>query len=435
MKKEKSRALSIEYIGGKDVMPIGAYFGPYVRLQNRNDLPYLIEDKYFQWIAEAGINLITYAPTDYRREPEAMKKYMELSHKYHIGMFVTDSNILKKADGELVTKEEIMRELKDYCDEPAYCGLYLIDEPDGPKYKRRVADKWQIRYFGKLAEVLQYDMNILSYINALPGNPYPAEKKNYPIYLDEFCDTLKPRVLMWDFYVYGEGATKEGYFWNMSLIREYAEKANIPFWAYIQAGAQWHEDDDYAGGAYFPNEAEFFWNVNTCLAFGAQGIQYFPLIQPTSFVYVGGHTEGDFRRNGLIGSDGQKNQWYDYAKKINTCIATIDDVLMNSVHKGIIVSGEEATHDTKEASCIIETGSFQELKSVKGNALTGCFNYNGKTALYLVNYSTTSDEDIIVTFDKKYNIRVVKDCKNFNVNTDAMTFQMSAGEGVLLVVE
>lgn len=434
MEKEQSRAVSIDYIGGKDVMPIGAYFGPYVRMQKRDELPYLIEDQYFQWTAEAGINLITYAPTDYRREPEAMKKYLELCHKYHIGTLVTDSNILRKADGELVTEEEVRRELKAYCDEPAYCGLYLIDEPDGPRYKRRVADKWQIRYFGKLAEVLQHKMNIFCYINALPCNPYPAEKELYKEYLTEFCETLRPRVLMWDFYVYGESATKEAYFWNMGLIREQAIEANIPFWAFIQAGGQWHEDDDYAGGDYFPNEGEFFWNVNTCLASGAQGIQYFTLMQPTSFPYVSGHTEGDFRRNGLIGCDGKKNQWYDYAKKINAQIAEIDEVLMHSVHKGILVSGKQAGVDTKEASYVIE-GGFRELKSVQGEALTGCFNYGGKTALYVVNYSTVAEEDIVLTFDQKYNIRMVKETKHFNENADVLTLHMAAGEGALLVIE
>lgn len=100
----------------------------------------------------------------------------------------------------------------------------------------------------------------------------------------------------------------------------------------------------------------------------------------------------DYRQNGLIGADGNTNQWYDYAKKMNTHIAAVDEVLMNSVNKGIILSGSASAVSAETSEYLISSGSFQALQSVTGDCLVGCFNYQGRTALYVVNYSTGSED-------------------------------------------
>ena len=45
----------------------------------------------------------------------------------------------------------------------------------------------------------------------------------------------------------------------------------------------------------------------------------------------------DNARN-FMRENGNKNQWYYYAQNINKHIAAIDEVLMKSVHKGIVLS-------------------------------------------------------------------------------------------------
>ena len=56
-------------------------------------------------------------------------------------------------------------------------------------------------------------------------------------------------------------------------------------------------------------EAQMQWNVNMNLAFGAKGIQYFPMIQPNPETYP------QFAGNALIDVSGKKTVWYDYAKE------------------------------------------------------------------------------------------------------------------------
>lgn len=439
MEKEESRAVSISFLGGKDVMPITGYIGPY-QLNYSADgytFPDYITDEYFQMIADAGINLIVYSFTDYANSPELVKKNLELGEQFGIGIFVTDSNVLDKVNNESVTADEVAAELVNYSDYASFCGMYLVDEPQTTYYQTRDGSRLLPKY-GKLSKVLQKDLDILCYNNLFPVINMDQNKELYERYVKEVCETIQPKVLCWDFYPFD--SWREGdmsvYFWNMDLMRTTAEERNIPFWAFIQAGAQWNDDELKFDSEtpYYPNESQFDWNVNTCLAFGAQGIQYFPLFQPLHFAYAES-TEWDFERNGMIGVVGNKNQWYYYAQTMNKHIAAIDEVLMNSVNKGVIVSGKQAGDDTKMTSCIIESGSFQELKSVTGDALVGCFNYNGKTALYVVNYSMEYAQKIILKFDGTQSIKIVQNAEKSYVNGKNLTLDMAAGEGVLLVLE
>ena len=83
----------------------------------------------------------------------------------------------------------------------------------------------------------------------------------------------------------------------------------------------------------------------------------------------------------------------------------------------------------------IEGNSWRELASITGDAIVGCFNYQGKTALYVVNYDTEYAQKIPLTFQDTYNIKVVQDAKESYVKADQLTLDMKAGDGVLLVFE
>lgn len=432
--KEESNAVSLDFLGGKDVMPVTGYFGPYINsyFVDGDHLADCITDEFFQKIADMGINLLTYSPTDYAVAPGLVKQILDLGEKYDVGIFVTDTNVTNKKGGREVTKEEVAKELINYYDHPAFCGMYVIDEPNGKDYIRSQS-QGMISDYANLVDVLQNDFNTLVYVNLLGAGEFERNRTDYTKYVEEFCETLKPKVLMWDYYVYGDG-NMDGYFWSLNLMRKQAEKYNIPFWSYIQAGGQWYEDDDYADGKYYPNEAEFTWNVNTALAFGVQGIQYFTAIQPGSFCWVNSD-EGDFERNGLIGAAGNLNQWYHYAKNINTHIAAIDEVLMNSVNKGIIVSGNTKKTELDTVEYIIKSGQFQELQGVSGDAMIGCMNYHGKTALYVVNYSTEYAQHITLNFNETQNIRQIQNAETSYVKAKNLTLDMAAGEGILLVLE
>lgn len=439
MEKEESPAVGISYIGGKDVMPITGYAGPYelVRSSDGNVFPYYIADEYFQMIADCGINLIVHSFSDYAYSPDAVKKSLELADKYGIGMFVNDNDILSKREQEDITMEEVAEELANYINYESFCGLYFVDEPQATYYSLGDGSRL-VQKYEQLADILHNDLDLLTYSNLFPIFS-EKDKEDYEKYVQECCDILQPKVLMWDFYPFEE--KRDGdmriYFYNMNLIREQAIERGIPFWSYVPAGSQWNDswEEKPTTLPYFPNEEQTNWNINTCLAMGAQGIQYFPIFQPYQFTLAenGGW---DFQRNGLIGAMGNKNQWYYYAQKINKHIAAIDEVLMNSVNKGVIASGEQAKKDMALASsCVIESGTFNQLKEITGNAMIGCFNYNGKTALYVVNYSYENAQHIKLDFNGTQNVRMIQNAETSYVKGKSLTLDMAAGEGILLVLE
>ena len=413
---------SISYIG-EGVMPIAGFWGPTNQFVN---------NEMFQKIADMGMNLISHTALDYKSSPELVKKYLTLADKHKIGVFVTDSNVTDKANGTAVKKSEIAQALAEYRNYPAFCGMYLVDEPHTDYYGQNGSGVL-VSQLGSLAKVLQKDFDLTCYANLFGMGSSKADGENaYERYVKEFCETVRPKVLMWDYYVYSGNSTVSQYFENMSIIRKYAEQYNIPFWSFIQAGNDWNTDKSSTEGYFYsPNQSEFEWNVNTSLAFGAKGIQYFPLIQPGSF-YADCK---DYRQNGLIGADGNTNQWYGYAKKMNTQIAAVDEVLMNSVNKGIILSGSASAVSAETSEYLIPSGSFQALQSVSGDCLVGCFNYQGKTALYVVNYSTDAKTNVTLALNKTYTVTTVQNANSSSEQTNNITLDMAAGEGVLLVIQ
>ena len=443
MEKEEVASYSFDYIGGNDVMPILGYFGPsqVSHSYDGNSQPSNLTDEWFQMVADCGINVLPYPQIDYKTASQSVMKMLDLADKYGIGMGVFDSNVMNDYD---ITKEEAIDKMQEYMTHPAYVGFFLYDEPGNANF---ISFRTHLSQLENLSKVLNKELNMWNYLNLCGADI--EEKDVYVDYVKEYCETQYPKYLSYDKYpAMSPTAVKQqsDYLWNMAIIRQNAIEYNLPWWMYIAAGGQWNDARSYKESVeYYPNEGVFDWNVNTALAFGAKGINYFALSQPYWFAYGPAEGEYDFERNSLIGAYGNKNQWYYYAQKMNNHIAVIDEVLMNSVSKGMIISVDEETskRDMKglseenyvDMSAFIEGTSWRELEDVSGNVLVGCFNYQGKTALYVVNYSYDYAQKINLEFVSECNVRVVQQAETSYVKTDSLVLDMPAGDGVLLVFE
>ena len=201
---------------------------------------------------------------------------------------------------------------------------------------------------------------------------------------------------------------RQGYYKNLATIREASIKANIPFWAYIQTSM--------FEGQRKPTESDLLWNVNTALAYGAKGIQYFNGVEP----YPETNTNDIVTRTftgGLFSANGTPTDIYYYAQKANMFIQSVDHVLMNSKNIGVMYSGNlpqfysvsngvcTALDTTANGAEVPTSGTIRHFGNdtslgynggyggcyyVDGNVMVGCFNYNGKTAFYVVNNSITN---------------------------------------------
>ena len=103
---------------------------------------------------------------------------------------------------------------------------------------------------------------------------------------------------------------------------------------------------------------------------------------------------------------GEKTRYWYYANNISKHLNAIDDVLTNCASLGVMQSG---TVPKKIPSTDIEIfNSFRELKSIAGELIIGCFDYNGKTALYVMNANLLKSTTAVLNFDDGYGYNVVK---------------------------
>lgn len=441
MDEEKVESYSFDVIGGKDVMPILGYYGPVLfdeEWKNKGAelaFPDRFSEEFFELIAGTGINIIGKSDTNYAEHPEIVERALKLAAKNGLGMLVNDQR-LNEEDGKTLSLEEVEACVKAYKDYPAYIGNYVVDEPNHREYwNPGNADKRLVEAYFPIFHKLQA-LGLFGYGN-LFSNWMHADEEVYKKYIADFVEGTKIPYLSYDMYPFDSNSMQyvPRYFRNLTQIREKAEAAGIPFWTFVQAGAQWNDACKcFDSDGYFPSKGQFFWNVGTELAFGAKGMQYFPLIQPVWFAYAESMPY-DFERNGLIGADGRKTRWYDYAKAMNAQIAAVDEVLMNSVNKGVIVTGSEAREHIGTSQYLMEETSWRELAGVEGNTFIGCFNYKGNTALYVVNYDLEKEQTITLNLADTYRVTVIENAEKESMLTDRIVLEFSAGNHALVVFD
>ena len=140
-------------------------------------------------------------------------------------------------------------------------------------------------------------------------------------------------------------------------------------------------------------------------------------------------------RAGLVGLNGETTQWFDFAKEGYKQLKAIEKVLMNSCQCGVLAFGEEAISLVGKNPEYIHYESYKELLKAEGDTLIGCFDYRGKTAVYVVNFSREKDNVVTLTFEKGHTMSVTKQGITTTVSEEKIELSLEAGEGVLVIVE
>jgi hypothetical protein len=90
----------------------------------------------------------------------------------------------------------------------------------------------------------------------------------YREYLRQFLETVKPMLLSYDNYQFMANSDGDQYFLNLSMIRQAAEEAGVPFLNIVQACS-------WSTSVRVPVPDEMRYLVYTTAAYGAEGISYF----------------------------------------------------------------------------------------------------------------------------------------------------------------
>ena len=442
-------AITYDFLGGDSVMPIGGYYGPY-NAQN-------ITESVYKAIAKSGINLIVKSEMDYANEDTRalLEKGLEYAEKYGIGVFVNDTRLntitatdsIVSAHSYVSEQTELASLLGDYSTYQSYLGNMIVDEPIA-----NIEDGWtgwnanlvsRYKWYEGITTALNSYDNLNGYVNLLgqfhmqkqDGTPYIG---NYETYLRTLGKGMK--LLSFDSYPFYEKSGVSGgltpYLKSLGTISKVAREDGYPFWSYIQAGTDFRDDSSDGATTGYLTQAQTLWNVNTSLAFGAKGIVYFPLLQPTYYAKLDSSAGSyDYNRNGIIGADNNTNDYYKMVQTANEQVVAVDEVLMKAINQGVVVTGQAET-DTTDVDNII--ASTDRLTSVSGDdAMVGCFSYRDTEAFYVVSYdyAATEKQTITLNFDGNHQYRLIQGGATTYVEGATCTITASAGEGVLVVLE
>jgi hypothetical protein len=151
------------------------------------------------------------------------------------------------------------------------------------------------------------------------------------------------------------------------------------------------------------------------------------------------HPDGtiDPERSGLIATDGLPNRYWFYARSANEQVAVVDEILLKCECEGMIVTNH-AKKVTKDAIGFFPTDSFREVCSVDSEdegAFIGCFDYNGKTALYVVNNDMYKRQNIVLNFDKEYTYSMLAVGCDKKETGSKCQLDLAAGAAVLVLID
>lgn len=411
---------SMETALGKDVMPIGAWVSPPPEnaIYGQKN-PNYITDANYKLAKEAGLNIIYGLYENVENRLADVQRALDAAQANGLKYLVRDANAKAGIDDE----EMMQSALEVYKNHPAYLGNLIQDEPS-------------IRFFEMLGAYHNNYRKVLPhsyfYINILPNYASKnqihidvtderggvASTEDYAQYLREYMDVVKPQFISYDYYpLEGEfPSMKQGYFENMSLIRKVSMEHKIPFWVFIQSCS-------YNAITRIPVRAETLWQVNTALAYGAQGIQYFTFWTPL---------ESDDFQGAMITKTGEITQVYYDVQAANRQIAAVDHVLMNAVSQGVVIHKDSPVPIPEED--ILRT--YGELVSLEGETpvLVGCFDNAGQSAYYVVNNTIEAAGNTTMNFNTTVSVSVTQNGVTTQKTGESLVLQLEAGEGVLVEI-
>ncbi len=418
-----------------DEMFISGYLAPWPEYKRDGQVIWngLEDATAFHYLKEAGLNYLednnmSFGGVTY----EHAKRSLQLAEEAGIMYFMPAYDVIKM-DGEiLASDEEIKAKLEEMYQYDSFGGLYFRDEPYSHMFPHI---QKCLEAYNRVKEELGYDdlnvfLNLFPNVTAEQLSGGTDKNMTWENYIRGLSNTGVEYLSFDKYPIYGLFTNKVSADWftALSTINRIAIEEEKPWIGCVQVG----------GGvtsygtpeARVTTEGEMKWDVNTMLAFGAKGITYYIGVAPT---YFADKIEEEISSYSLINIYGEKTPLWHYAKEINEHIKAMDHILMNCDYQGVIITGETpAVHYGKD---LIKSNTFRDLNGVTGNAMVGCFDYNGKTALYVVNNSITKEGEISLSFDNKYNFEVIQDAVSRKENGESLTLNLGIGEAALVVLE
>lgn len=394
------------------LLPIGGWSTPAAGL--RNDYTG-IEDSYdqaWQLLADAHLNyMITLE--------EWSSHYWTLdsaSSAYKAGIKLWYNCTADSAGSALERINAILN--SEYAD--VLEAIYLKDEPTLNDF-----DEVKSLYDGISAGLTEHELTYLA--NLLPtyatsnliGNDYRTYVRNY-------LETVKPDILMFDYYPFVNGDNVSSMLVNNAIAIQEANRAGVPLYTFIQSSG-------FSGSAE-PTEEQLRLNVQLNLATGSKGIAYFVVCEYAK----------DWGYTPALTYDGKTTALYDKIKSVNEDVLAMKGVYLDYTCEGLLTANYTGlSRAFKKAGCSdFLRSSYGELTGAKtsGHFLIGCFtNEAGEHGYYIVNTSTKSEGTVTLTFDstceQSYTLWGEDGLSDMGAASGEVTVTLAPGAGAFLRLE
>lgn len=423
--------------------PSGAY----------DHLPYpsRLTDEVFQVLKGVGITRVYGCGWDTRRETQiqtlllcekyGMKYLPEISTAFEYVRMKTDEQGRKPfrfltQEEQKAVDEKFIEEIKEFAKYPAFGGIFFKDEPgflalDAIARAKRVFDQHYPQYEFHFNNI-SYSINDTIFWGGMFGNQVEGEMpfqltgdleisfanrfNYYNVFVEEFLSKASFELMSWDRYPYENiwptqpNAVHVALFELNDFYLMKKRKYGNQFCNFLQAGtAVWD------GSAKRPLKfSEAALQMNVTVAYGGDGFHYFPGCYPVDWIPE--HNPGESFRDaekgkvGLLDIYGNKTQFYEWTKTLNTFFKAIENDILSASLLGIAAYGtynngfDKSIDALPDSECIYQ-GSLpislpyteDGLRITSDNqAMVSTFELGGKKRYFIVNTSTVYANNIEV---------------------------------------
>lgn len=387
---------------------------------------------------EAGFNLAIGFNEIQNLNTKELRRALDICEDVGLGYIVRDPTIYgARSMTPIEEPTPSVEYYEDYIkglwvtEHPAFAGFGFIDEPTCYNYPRIGAAQQAID------NLLPGSLNVTTLFPSYGRVYFCVEDRGqsdweaYQEYVERFIDECNPQILAYDYYMfYTEEDSKltpnnsKGYYQSLSYFRRKAKEIGVPFWTSYSASKHG------CGKPHTPKEIK--WTVNTSLAYGTQGLQYYTYWPVIEMRDVYDLESSNF--TALTTPNGVLNDTYFAVKSVNNYAHKIEDIIMGYEHIGMLQFGN------KNGSAIPMVDNLRfcyPLKNIRcGGAVVGCFKKENKQAYLVVNDSISSGiEPFDISFTEKLNVRIrTVDTDRTYENTNSLCVFLSAGEACMVEV-
>jgi len=367
-------------------------------------------EKIIELLAEAGLNAVECnCPLEYRSDDpthEEITRALVACEKHGLRFFLTDhQRMTGVAEPKL---DELKSIVDDYASYPALAGYYVWDEP-------------YTQHFGAVRMMLDtfqsLDPKRLPLNAIAPSYGRHQWPDDYPAFVRQFVSEVDPFVLSFDYYSVSQDPNVpdspvnvlQELYRDLALWSSISRETGKPLWFYPSA-CRWFS-------VAKPTCGTLRFQVNTAIAYGATGIQYF---------LARGFSGGPFDFiDAAINPDGTKGPSFDIFKFVNEEVSALAPLYPN-------MKLEKVTHTAPvpEGNEAFEPG-YEGLLEASDNLIVSFMRPpSGQMHYFVVNKDPAHAREIKLRFEKP--VGIVSSPGTCEVITKTVTCRLDAGGMVLL---